>query len=112
LGLLHQIATRPMDSLRFRDFARLKTGRDQYSRLRLPALREGQSAETNAAIDAEFEDDKLRAVCFRWILRGLPLDKAIRKVKTDQEISDNARGVVRHVPTEKVERLLAQLDEL
>lgn len=43
-----------------------------------------------AIVDAAFETDAQRASCLRWVLRGLPLDKAIRKVETDAEIAANA----------------------
>jgi hypothetical protein len=44
----------------------------------------------HAAVDGVFEKDAQKAACLRWVLRGLPLDKAIRKVETDAEIAANA----------------------
>lgn len=86
---LERIAGEPIENLRFRDFARLKCGRDRYSAIRLPKLLEGQSVETVASI-AGFEDAE-KAKVLRWCLRGLPLEKAIRKVNTDLEMSANVQ---------------------
>ena len=80
----------PMERLKFQDFRELKAGRDEMSRLRLPALRERVGAETRDVVEATFDDDRHQATCFRWLLRGLNVDKAIRKVKTDAEVSENA----------------------
>lgn len=80
----------PMDALKFTDFSELKSGRDQFSGMRLPRLIEQVSQEDWQAIQAEFGHDDDRAMCLRWRLRGLDLDKAIRKVNTDLEIRQNA----------------------
>jgi hypothetical protein len=88
--LLSQVAQTPMASLKFHDFKNLKSGRDEFSRLKLPQLRERFSAADQERIDEEF-DDKLAAQCYRWMLRGLPLDKAVRKVRVDLEVSMNAK---------------------
>ena len=88
--LLSQVAHTPMASLKFHDFKNLKSGRDEFSRLKLPQLRERFSAADQEQVEDEF-DDKLAAQCYRWMLRGLPLDKAVRKVRTDLEVSMNAK---------------------
>lgn len=80
----------PMERLRFQDFRELKAGRDEMSKLRHPALRERVGVEAHDAVEAAFDDDRHQATCFRWLLRGLNVDKAIRKVKTDAEVSENA----------------------
>ena len=83
----------PMERLRFGDFLALKAGRDEFSRLKLDALRARVSAEQREAAEAAFPDDaKLLAQALRWMLRGLHTAKAIRKVKTDAEISQQAAG--------------------
>lgn len=79
-----------MNQLRFRDFAELKSGRDSFSRLKLAQLATMVSCSDVAAVEAAFEHDRERASCYRWILRGLNQDKAVRKVKTDAEITANA----------------------
>ncbi len=89
-SVLDRIVGEPMEALGFRDFAGLKCGRDQYSAIRLPNLLEGQSLEVLSGI-SDFEKGQ-QAQILRWILRGLPLPKAIRKVKTDLEIAANVRG--------------------
>jgi hypothetical protein len=88
--LLSQIAQTPMASLKFHDFKNLKSGRDEFSRLKLPQLREPFSVADREQVEEAF-DDKLAAQCYRWMLRGLPLNKAIRKVRTDLEVSMNAK---------------------
>lgn len=88
---LQYVIQTPMDRLRFRDFMELKCGWDEYSKLRLPALRE--MAPEHELVDVVFEDDKQIAACLRWMLRGLRIDKAIRKVNTDEEIARNAIGI-------------------
>lgn len=86
--MLDYVIRTPMERLKFRDFARLKSGRNDMSNLRLPQLR--RLVPDHAAVDAVFEKDAQRASCLRWVLRGLPLDKAIRKVETDAEIAASA----------------------
>lgn len=86
----HVIQT-PMNSLRFRDFVTLKSGRDCWSAMRLNALRELVAIDDVRQVTDEWADDEReQAKCLRWIVRGLPLDKAIRKVRTDAEVRDNA----------------------
>ena len=88
--LLTQVAQAPMAALKFHDFKNLKSGRDEFSRLKLAQLRERFSAADREQVEEGF-DDKLAAQCYRWMLRGLPLDKAVRKVRVDLEVSMNAK---------------------
>lgn len=90
-----RIAPIPMDRLRFKDFASLKCGRDEFSKLRLPKLTAMVDQQVVEVASGAFDDGKDVAACLRWVLRGLPVDKAIRKVKTDLEISENARAARR-----------------
>jgi hypothetical protein len=90
MTLLDYIITSPMDRLRFRDFLRLKCGRDELSRRRLPDLVSAVSAEVAETIRIAFVNEKHQAAALRWHLRGLPVEKAIRKIKTDIEVSENA----------------------
>jgi hypothetical protein len=88
---IQEIAATPMSELRFRDFANLKVGgRDHFTPLRLAELRRlvTDSQIVDAALD---HDESAVASCLRWILRGLPIEKAIRKVRTDLEIAEQAR---------------------
>ena len=82
----------PMESLRFRDFVRLKVGgRDEFSGLGLDQLK--QMVPEHLKVAEAIEDEAATASCLRWMLRGLPLDKAIRKVRTDLEVAENAKAV-------------------
>ena len=78
-------------NLKFRDFVALKVGgKDEYSYLGYTALKRRMSAEAMTKTEAALEVHAERAKVYRWILRGLPVDYAIRKVKTDLEVSANA----------------------
>ena len=83
---------RQMEALRFRDFHNLTSGQDAFSRLKLPDLLSNFApAAVNAIIDAFPGDPDNQAKALRWVLRGLLPDRAIRKVKTDLEVSENAK---------------------
>ena len=88
---LKRVNETAMAVLKFGDFLSLKSGRDQFSRLKLPALRKAVGQDVAAAVEAAFPSEELQAKCCRWCLRGLDTDKAIRKVKTDAEVSENVR---------------------
>lgn len=89
---LHRVVRTPMQFLRFQDFMRLKVGgRDEYSGLRLDQLK--QLVPEHLKVAEAIEDEAAIASCLRWMLRGLPLDKAIRKVRTDLEVAENAKAV-------------------
>ena len=88
---LDRIAIAPTESLGFKDFAKLKSGRDSFSGMKLPQLQDSLSVDDWRSVVAAFmQDDSAQASCCRWILRGLDCDKAIRKVRTDLEISEKA----------------------
>lgn len=81
-----------MTKLRFKDFARLKVGgRDGFSGKGEEDL-DGIIGEQDATLvnDAFPDDGETRATAKRWVARGLHVLKAIRKVKTDAEIRENA----------------------
>jgi hypothetical protein len=79
------------DKNKFKDYLLLKThGRDQFSSMRLKALEEKLDEKSILEIKKENFDDKQKAVAYRWILRGLPLDMAIRKVNVDTEVAKNS----------------------
>lgn len=75
---------------RFRDFAELKSGSDRWSKMRLPNLIKELGGQYEDVAASNLEDEQ-KAKVARWVLRGLPVDMAIRKVRTDLEISQNAR---------------------
>lgn len=76
----------------FRDFMALRVGgRDQFSQLGYAALKRRMASEATAETEAALEVHADRAKVYRWILWGLPVDYAIRKVKTDLEVAANAQ---------------------
>jgi hypothetical protein len=79
---------------KFKDYAGLKTyGIDKYSRMKLEKIAEILSQKDIDTVSLSFKDDeKSILTALRWCCRGLKVDDAIRKVKTDLEISANARG--------------------
>jgi hypothetical protein len=92
-SVLDQIKHTPITSLGFGQFAKLKSGRDNYSAMKLPELRKSISeAELQFVSDTFTHDDKLQAACIRWMLRGLDRDKAARKIQVDLEISAKGTG--------------------
>lgn len=80
----------PMERLSFKDFRGLKIGRDSLSRQQISSLQGQVSQQDREAVEAAFEHPKDRAVCYRWILRGLETDRSIRKVNTDKEVAQGA----------------------
>jgi hypothetical protein len=90
---LDRICSTPCESLSFGDFAKLKSGRDSYSGMKLPQLQDAVSVMDQRSIIESFpQDESAQASCLRWMLRGLDCQKAIRKVQTDLEISERASG--------------------
>lgn len=81
----------PWERLSFGDLARLKCGRDEFSKLRLPKLETMVNQEVLKQVTTVFTESKHVATCLRWVLRGLCLGNAISKVRTDLEIGENAR---------------------
>ena len=74
---------------KFKDFLRLKSGRDIFSSKKIETLTQLVSIEDIKKVKAIFADDKQQAIVYRWILRGLKTDLAIRKLKTDIEVGEN-----------------------
>ncbi|WP_094227622.1 ribonuclease HI family protein [Methanolobus psychrotolerans] len=73
----------------FKSFAQLKTGgMDAFSRKRLDELQKEVGEKASVIVQKEFPDNvSHQASVLRWMLRGLAMDLAIRKVKVDIEIS-------------------------
>lgn len=80
------------DKNKFKDYLQLKTqGKDKFSSLKLLDLREIVGKKVvDYVLSCQF-DEKYEAICYRWYLRGLPIDMSIIKVKTDMEISSNRK---------------------
>ena len=88
---LDRIISMPYESLSFGDFAKLKSGRDSFSGLKLSQLQDGVSGMDRQTVVAAFpQNEASQASCLRWMLRGLDCRKAIRKVQVDLEISEKA----------------------
>tara|TARA_B100000700_G_scaffold68939_1_gene76347 strand:- start:22300 stop:22890 length:591 start_codon:yes stop_codon:yes gene_type:complete len=77
---------------KFSDYAKLKTfGRDKYSSMKIDTLKQKINPQTIKKVEKLKFEEKKEAIIYRWIMRGLPDDMAIRKVKVDLEVSSNVR---------------------
>ena len=77
---------------KFKDYSALKThGLDKFSRMKVSVLVERIGKERIKIIQEELEDEKERLSAMRWIGRGLRMDHAIRKIKTDRQIRQNKK---------------------
>jgi hypothetical protein len=79
----------PPDRLKFKDFVGVKSGRDEFSRLRANKIMQMVGAEEWRKIVVAFDKKKYQLSAARWRLRGLPLETAIRKVEVDREVGHN-----------------------
>jgi hypothetical protein len=76
----------------FRDFAGLRTGGiDAFSKIPISTLEERAGSAAVALVKRALDDEKAQATALRWALRGLGVQRAIRKVQVDAEISARAR---------------------
>ncbi len=83
------------DSARFADFKNLKSGNDEFSQLRGDKLLalippDIQDALSSRLDGEELADPEFRNRIYRWWLRGLEIEVAVRKVRVDGEVSHNA----------------------
>jgi ribonuclease HI len=78
----------------FKDFMKLKSGSDTFSKVKLPKLAEEIPEVVKEAIVSVWADidEATLAKVYRWYLRGLPAHLAVRKVRVDLEIAQNMRG--------------------
>lgn len=88
--LWNKIVNTPMEELQYEDFKRLKFGRDKYSEIPLSELKKRVNQIDYQRASEVFDKKSNLANCLRHLLRGLPLNKAIRKVKTDLDHRKNA----------------------
>lgn len=77
----------PKKSLKFKDFASLKSGRDKYTTTKGSELFNLIDNSDLEKIKELFTEEKYIFSAIRWILRGLTLDLAISKVKVDIDIA-------------------------
>lgn len=80
----------PADELRVSDLVRLKSGHDSFSRLTLDALRRMVGLPAVEVVTRAIKLKGRQGSAFRWHLRGLTINRAIRKVQADQRITRNA----------------------
>lgn len=77
----------------FKDYLNLKSGgKDKYSSMKLEMLKSLVDIKSINEISNINFDEKYQAVAYRWVLRGLPVDMAIHKVKVDLEVMSNIRS--------------------
>lgn len=74
---------------KFKDFAELRSWRDGYSNMTLEMLINQAGELCMKEVKKDLDTDTEIASSLRWVLRGLPIDYAIRKVKIDMEIRTN-----------------------
>jgi hypothetical protein len=67
---------------------KLKSGQDEFSRMKADDLKTKLGAEDLEQIERRFKQDSLRLNAMRWAARGLPAALAIRKVVMLQEDRD------------------------
>ncbi len=76
----------------FKDFAALRTGgSDAFSKLTLEAIERHVGPAVVAQIRQALNDPKAQASALRWVLRGLGVQRAIRKVEVDAEIASRSQ---------------------
>lgn len=74
----------------FQDFAKLRSGRDVYSRASEGELLDELGLKSPPGIVAVLEGGDVRKT-LRWMCRGLPEGLALRKVAVDNELTERAR---------------------
>jgi hypothetical protein len=89
---IRRINNKHQNQLRFKHFMNLKTGgRDAFSRMKRSQLEALIPSSVLKMILQEEMDESMTLSCLRWIARGLKAQLAIRKVKTDREVQENAQ---------------------
>jgi hypothetical protein len=89
-AVINHLNSKPMKKLRFKDFANLKVGgRDGFSSMKEEDLDALIGNSEKAFIESQLNGANLIIVAKRWVARGLQARKAVRKIKTDEEIRIN-----------------------
>lgn len=83
---LERLKTIPLDRLAFKDLLALKSGRDEFSRMKKEKIIQLLDVEEWLKITAAFDKEKYQMSAARWRLRGLPVETAIRKVEVAREV--------------------------
>jgi len=83
------------NTVKFKDFMQLKSGWDEYSSIRGKALANQIPPEVKdfllSQLLIEEQNEQFVNKIYRWWLRGLHIQAALRKVRVDAEITLNAR---------------------
>lgn len=79
---------------------KLKSGIDEFSRMKVPDLKEKIAPEELAVIERRLKSEKSRLNAMRWAARGLPVDLAVRKVVLMEEDRDHFVSV--HQSSERI----------
>jgi hypothetical protein len=86
---LEKVIATPIDDLTREDFLKLKVGgRDKFSNIRRSMLKYETQAITyhvEGDVNKVFPNPENQVACLRWICRGLSPQKAIRKIKIENE---------------------------
>src|ERR1700761_3292593 len=71
-SVLDRVVGTACESLSFGDFAKLKSGRDSYSGMKLAQLQDAVSMMDRSLIVETFpQNESAQASCLRWMMRGL-----------------------------------------
>lgn len=88
--MINRLQKKKMSQLRFKDFMNLKTfGRDSVSSMKESDLIALINPNDIKIIQDENLPKEFQLMAYRWIVRGLQVNYAIRKVKTDMEVREN-----------------------
>lgn len=72
------------------ELAALRSGRDEYSNLKLPALTQLKPIES-AQIAEILPEPSDQAAAIRWVMRGLSVEHAVAKIRLDHEMVEAIR---------------------
>jgi ribonuclease HI len=79
---------------KFQDYLNLKSGYDEYSKKGLRQLKQLISPQDQEKILKDWlGNDHYLAKVYRWYLRGLPPEMAIKKVEVEAEIEEKITGI-------------------
>ncbi len=86
LSPLEKLKVIPPARLAFKDFLSVRSGRDEFSRMRKDRIVQLLGPEQWPQVVAVFDKQKYQLAAARWFLRGLPLETAILKVEVEREV--------------------------
>ncbi|BAY14025.1 ribonuclease HI family protein [Calothrix sp. NIES-2098] len=86
------------------DYLNIKSGRDEFSSKRLTALVKLLPEEVKEALASQLkegEDEEFLGICYRWYLRGLPVQFALRKARVDLEARNSFNSSPASIPSSR-----------